>query len=163
MEKHLQTQHGLLGQNFSFCLPAAPNHYQVSFPQLVLLAFCPILECPKRVTSAPLLQQHFRTRHALDTITILKEGPIPLPQCPKCDLQTATALSPQHSQLESCAKGATAKCQCIACETIALAYQTTFSIDGNPLEKVRSFKYLGRTITDTNDDWPALYQNLRKA
>jgi hypothetical protein len=31
------------------------------------------------------------------------------------------------------------------------------------LERVRSFKYLGRILTDTDDDYPALYRNLSRA
>lgn len=41
--------------------------------------------------------------------------------------------------------------------------EEVFTLNGIPLERVRSFKYLGRILTDTNSDWPSLYHNLLKA
>ena len=90
-----------------------------------------------------MLRQHFQARHAPDIITILKEGPVPLPQGPNCDLQSATALSPCHAQSKSCAIATAAKRQRLARDTAALAKQTIFTINGAPLEKVSTFKYLG--------------------
>jgi hypothetical protein len=38
-----------------------------------------------------------------------------------------------------------------------------FTTNDIPLEKVPQFCYLGRMMANNNSDWPALYQNLRKA
>ena len=38
-----------------------------------------------------------------------------------------------------------------------------FQAYGSPLEMVTSFKYLGRILTDLDDDWPAVVGDLRKS
>jgi hypothetical protein len=38
-----------------------------------------------------------------------------------------------------------------------------FSVHGIPLESVSTFKYLGRLLSSTDDDWPTIYKNLSKA
>ena len=38
-----------------------------------------------------------------------------------------------------------------------------FEVYGKQLKKVLSFKYLGRTLTAGDDDWPAMAGNLGKA
>ena len=43
------------------------------------------------------------------------------------------------------------------------AREVVFQCYGQPLETVQSFKYLGRLLTSTNDDWPTIYKNLTKA
>ena len=39
----------------------------------------------------------------------------------------------------------------------------TFNTYGRPLEMVNSFRYLGRVISGSYDDWPAVFRNLEKA
>ena len=41
--------------------------------------------------------------------------------------------------------------------------EKTFTADGIPLSQVISFTYLGRILTATDDYWPAVVRNLRKA
>ena len=38
-----------------------------------------------------------------------------------------------------------------------------FEAYGEPLENVTAFKYLGRVMTEGDDDWPEVVGNLRKA
>ena len=38
-----------------------------------------------------------------------------------------------------------------------------FTAYGEELEQVSTFRYLGRPLSATDNDWPALYWNLRKA
>ena len=43
------------------------------------------------------MQVHFVHRHVHDTVVILEEGNLPLPWCPRCDLQvTRKALNGRH-------------------------------------------------------------------
>ena len=43
------------------------------------------------------------------------------------------------------------------------AATTRFTINGEQLEQVRSFGYLGRCVHEDNSDWPALFSNVKKA
>lgn len=38
-----------------------------------------------------------------------------------------------------------------------------FTINGNELKSVETFKYLGHIVSSTDSDWPALQKNLTKA
>ena len=41
--------------------------------------------------------------------------------------------------------------------------ERAFQAYGEPLENVTAFKYLGRVMTVSDDDWPAVVGNLKKA
>jgi hypothetical protein len=43
------------------------------------------------------------------------------------------------------------------------ALQQCFTVSGTPIERVTTFKYLGRQTASCNDDWPELCLNLNKA
>ena len=40
--------------------------------------------------------------------------------------------------------------------------ERVFEAYGVPIKSVSEFKYLGRILTATDDDWPAVVGNLRK-
>jgi hypothetical protein len=46
---------------------------------------------------------------------------------------------------------------------VMLAQETIFTVFGNAIENVHEFKYLGRIVTDTDDDKPTIVNNLNKA
>jgi hypothetical protein len=62
-----------------------------------------------------------------------------------------------------CQELAAAKCRRLALEDICKAEEVTFSACGVPLDQVQVFQYLGQMISETDLDWPNLYQNLAKA
>ena len=41
--------------------------------------------------------------------------------------------------------------------------ETAFHAYRTKMRAVTDFKYLGRVLTDTDDDWPAVAGNIRKA
>ena len=41
--------------------------------------------------------------------------------------------------------------------------ELTFTVLGTPIERIKEFKYLGRILEESDDDWPALQSNLKKA
>jgi hypothetical protein len=72
-------------------------------------------------------------------------------------------LNNRHYNSTVCKQGA-ARAQQRQAELKALeADTTTFSINNTPIEKVRTFLYLGRIIAYNNSDWATLYCNLKKA
>ena len=48
-------------------------------------------------------------------------------------------------------------------EHVAVNQDIIFTILGEPIEKVNEFKYLGRYVTDTDDDTVTIKYNLKKA
>jgi hypothetical protein len=43
------------------------------------------------------------------------------------------------------------------------AKSTIFLVNGEPIETVAQFKYLGRVLAEDDDDWPAIHDNITKA
>jgi hypothetical protein len=102
---------------------------------------------------------HFRNMHNHDTITVSEEGP--QPHCPKCEV-FQKEVGQRHQQSEACKQSA----MCIEIRGNQEANRentrnTTFTVKGEPIEQVTEFKYLGRMVTETDDDWCAI--NLKRA
>ena len=56
------------------------------------------------------MRVHFVHRHVHNTVVMLEEGNLPLPQCPRCDLQVSRkALNGHHLGTLQCHKGAERK------------------------------------------------------
>jgi Reverse transcriptase (RNA-dependent DNA polymerase) len=137
-----------------------PTTYMVSVNKSDLTP-CPAPDCPYTTHLAQRMRLHFTSMHNSDTIVIREEGL--LPRCSNCGIFQKD-VGPQHKQSEAC-KSAT---RCIEIrrsqkENEQMAESTVFTVKGNPIERVSEFKYLGRMITETDDDWCAVNRNLKHA
>ena len=71
---------------------------------------CPVEGCPGVSATRAAMRVNFVHRHVHDTEVILEEGNLPLPQCPRCDLQVSRkALNGRHLETSQCRKGAERK------------------------------------------------------
>ena len=110
------------------------------------------------------MRVHFVNRHVLDTVVILKESNSPHPQCAKCDMQVPwRALNWRHPGTAECVKGVERKKQRLVDTETRENSEQAFEAYGATIESVSEFKYLGRILTATEDDWKAVVGNLRKA
>ena len=110
------------------------------------------------------MRVHFVHRHVHDTVVILEEGNLPLPRCPRCDLQVSRkALNGRHLETNQCKKGAERKQRRLAAAEVETTSEKAFHAYGDKMRAVTEFRYLGRAMTNTDDDWPAVAGNLRKA
>ena len=73
------------------------------------------------------------------------------------------ALASSHLNSALCRHGVERRQRWLAAEEAALAREVRFSVKGVPLEQVPEFRYLGRLLSSTDDDWPTIYSNLSKA
>ena len=102
------------------------------------------------------MQVHFVHRNVLDTVVILEEGNSPHPRCAWCDMQVPwRALNGRNPGTSQCHKGAERKRRRLAEAEIQENSERAFEAYGAPIESVTEFKYLGRILTATEDDWPA--------
>ena len=102
--------------------------------------------------------------HVHDTVVILEEGNPPLPRCPRCDLQVSRrALNGRHLGTNQCRTGAERKIWRLAAAEGEAATERDFTAYGRRMDSVREFRYLGRTLTSTDDDWPAVARNIQRA
>ena len=62
-----------------------------------------------------------------------------------------------------CEKGAERKQRRLAETETRESLERALSAYGKPMEAVTEFRYLGRLLTATGDDWPAVAGNIKKA
>ena len=166
LPSHMLSQHGVVHQDNQ---PAPPEEqardYRVSFPPHLDSIECPVDVCRETIKGKRHnLRKHFVHRHPDDTICILEEGQHPLTKCPRCGMHVNyRALNSTHPTSQLCADGLARRRQRAAELEVRKAREHVFTACGTPLENVSSFKYLGRVLTSTDDDWPAMYANLGKA
>ena len=103
---------------------------------------------------------HFVHRNVLDTVVMLEEGNSPHPRCAWCDMQLPQrALNGRKLGTAQCLKGAEHQAEAETRENLEQAFEAYWA----PIESVTEFKYQGRILTATDDDWPAVVGNLGKA
>ena len=110
------------------------------------------------------MRVHFVHRHVHDTVVILEEGNLSLPRCPRCDLQVSRkSLNGRHLETSQCRTGTERKRRRLAEAELETTSEKAFHAYGTKMRAVTEFKYLGRFLTNTDDDWPAVAGNIRKA
>jgi hypothetical protein len=166
IQQHLRTQHGQDPPTFELpdnILDAhVPHTYVISFPRVLPHKPCPVPECTARPTTRTAFRIHFRNRHPHDSIHILEEHPVPYPKCELCGFQVPIG-SRNHQSTKMCRDGRARKQQIEAAIRAHRAQAVTFQACNTQLENVNAFSYLGRLTTNTDNDWPAVYKNLKKA
>lgn len=159
---HMRMVHGAPYFTALICLPAGTAAtYHVSFPSTreghTLGA-----GCPGRALKRAGLRAHFARRHWQIQLIINEEGP--LPRCEKCLMSVLQlGLNRSHPTSQACREGAERVRRRHLHEEAHRASEVTFTANGQMLEKVDVFKYLGRLLVINDDDAPALVRNLLRA
>eukprot|EP00978_Attheya_sp_CCMP212_P031988 scaffold122904_cov62-Attheya_sp.AAC.4 len=124
--------------------------------------------CPGKATSRANIRAHFMHRqHDKDKLIILDEGTFPHPRgCEHCNMFVPRlevyTFHPNTAVI--CKDGADWKRQCQARrEESRQAMEQVLVARGVPLDTVHFFKYLGRLLSNMDEDWPAVHANLCKA
>ena len=108
MSSHLMTRHGKAAARWQLWTPQAgrgPRTYKMSFPAKEGPRRCPVEVCLGFLTTSTAMRVHFVHQHVQDTVVMLEEGNLPLPQFFRCDLQvTRKALNGCHMGTLQCKK-----------------------------------------------------------
>ena len=119
--------------------------------------------CPRVLVTRTAMRVQFVHRHVHDTVVMLEEGNIPLPRCPRCDLQASRkALNGRHLWTIQCRTGTEQKRRRLAVAEMQENLERAFHAYGKPMEAVLEFCYLRRLLTATDDDWLSVAGNIRK-
>jgi hypothetical protein len=122
---------------------------------------CPVLNCPYTTELRQRMRVHFRNMHIDDTIIIAEEGP--LPRCTNCGL-FQLLVGKKHQETATCIKySKIKKDRELDLVNKITASNTIFMINNQPIENVTEFKYLGRYITNNDNDWKAVTWNIKRA
>ena len=112
------------------------------------------------------MRVQFLHRHAFDMVVILDEENSPHPRCPRCNMQVPRrAKNRRHPGNAQCLKGPERKRRRLAEAETETPKNVEWEFEANrePIESVTEFKYLGRILTATDDDWMVVVGNLGKA
>ncbi len=96
----------------------------------------------------------------MDLVTVAKEGKYD--RCEQCGMQ-ANLLYPRHRFSKECQVGVERKKQREGAVTLALALRQQFTVNGDVLERVEVFKYLGCLQAQDDDYIQAIRAQLQKA
>ena len=128
--------------------------YRIEFPKGGTKE-CPVAGCPGRAGTRTAMRLHFWRRHVRDVVIILEEVNLPHPRCPLCDMFLPwQSLNGRHNSIEMCRSGAEKKRRRLAEAEVRDSAKMASEVYRDQLQAVPSFTYLGRILTEGDDDWP---------
>jgi len=134
--------------------------YSFSMPANVRTP-CPVPGCYYQALSRTSMRRHFAWRHLHDSLCIQEEGR--LPRCPRCGI-FLHFISQKHLNSIDCRRLADRnRRQQTYEQAVATTLNTTFYIDGTPIENVTDKRYLGCQIQHQCREDLAIAVNLKKA
>ena len=97
----------------------------------------------------------------------MQEEPETLPRCEYYWMDMPSARIFKHRQIDKCNKDTERRLQQIDMEMVDRCVEMEFSMDGEDgeygdkrVEGVGTFRYLRRTLDQTDDDWPEVRRNI---
>ena len=120
---------------------------------------CPVPNCSGGGTTTWSMYRHFAQRHPEADIIIQADGE--LPKCDKCMMRCKNLKS--HQLTKTCQNLSRRRNNERLQDAQAEGNNVKFYVGGNEIDRVHNFMYLGRLLSDDDDDSPAIDSNLRKA
>ena len=122
---------------------------------------CPCFQCLFTTNNKTRLRKHFRARHPNAIIIIKQEGL--LPRCQECGLFQANVNSANHLESQECKKYAQIRSNRRFDLCQEAAKNVKFCVSGEEIKMVQEFKYLGRILSNNDNDLKAVESQLVKA
>ena len=165
---HMERSHGIL-------LPpirrvevrgGGPETYKVSLPRIFKSMEFPVEVCLARANTPGRLRDNFMYQHWKSKVAIMQEGIELLPQCDQCGMHIPAARIFNHRQADKCNKATDIILQRRDVDMAARCGEIELSLEGEEgdkmVEGVATFRYLGRTLEQTNYDWNAVRRNIMR-
>jgi hypothetical protein len=121
---------------------------------------CPYPRCKGELNSGWMMRRHFRDVHPRDLVEIPSERFFP--RCERCGMQCNPSY-PAHIITKECRAGTERRHQQDMVIRSALALHQQFTIQDQVHERVIVFKYLGRLLSQDDNDVQAVRAQLCKA
>ena len=114
--------------------------YKMHFPAKDGRRRCPVEGCLGVLATQAAMWVHFVHRHVHNTVVILDESNLPLPRCPRCDLQfSRKALNGCHLETSQCRTGTERKRRRLAEADMRVASERAFHSYGEQMRLVTEF------------------------
>ena len=162
MRRHLADQHDIyqgvvMPQEY---LNARPSVLYQAHPRYDGKLTCPVPGCLGILADGWMIRRHFWDLHPFDWVVVPKEGTFP--RFKRCSMQVSPAY-PQQARTKECQVGTDRYTQRESAIASALALRHEFTVQGDMLERVEVFKYLGRLLAQDDNDAQAIRHQLRMA
>lgn len=109
------------------------------------------------------MRRHFMFMHNQHAIHIVEEGNTPFPRCEECGMHLKNPNTASHRRSHVCQQGRRKRRERAKDVQRKAANEVVFYINGNPIENVKFFKYLGRWVSRDDNDHKAISENIKKA
>ena len=160
LKRHMEQQHSIINTNRYICREVQETgRYSLTF-QKGKTNKCPVPQCTGGGRDKFGIYRHFCFMHPRADIVITEDGI--LPKCSLCGMRVSGDIS-KHQTSYTCKKGSYRRQNEIKQDQQFQANNVKFYIGGEELERVHHFKYLGRILTENDDDTMCIEGNLKKA
>ena len=130
--------------------------YKLSFPWNLKSVDCPVEGCPAKGKTPGSVREHFMFCHWKSKLSILQEGPEPLPRCDQCGMHMQATRLFTHRQSYKCHTLTKRQIRRRDVDMMVRCGEMEFSLDGeeggNRVENVPNLRYLGRPLYQTDGD-----------
>ena len=141
--------------------------YKVSFLRILRSVDCPMEGCLSKAKKKGRLRDQFIFRHCKSKVAILHEGPKLSPRCDQFRMHTQADRLFKHKHLNKCHKSTEIRIRRRDVEMASRCGEIEFNLDGEEVdervENVPTFRYMGRPLYQTDDDWTAVQRNIMHA
>lgn len=122
---------------------------------------CPKDGCPYKGSNGTNLRKHLRSRHPWDEV---ESEDMTLARCPNCLVYLmGETVSQRHLNSADCNRWTERNGRLLQESAHLKQKNMQFSVSGEKVENVNSYRYLGRDMSEDNDDWMTIHSNMKKA
>ena len=139
------------------------QHFVVDMPRGGDGIKCPVPGCPLKAqyNQPSRMRHHFTFAHMEHTIFIPQQGEVP--RCQVCGHTGRTADQASHRASATCRDARERYRRYLHHIAEEDSRGVEFTVGGEKFNRVSEFKYLGRVVSEDDDDSPAIETNLKKA
>jgi hypothetical protein len=159
---HLRDIHGIRDS-----IPTVPidssegKSYTIHMPLQGFDTPCPVIDCPAHPSAWALMRNHFTRMHT-EAELIIPEDPL-ICKCPSCGAYVRY-ITERHLASQTCKILTQRRSDRVKLKNRSeILTSTKFYACGTELTRVSDFSYLGRWISDDDDDTQAVLANIKKA
>lgn len=161
LARHLRFKHFLPSVNISTLMRKESNELEKEILTISTSGGrCPKEGCPYQGPDHNGLRKHLRSCHPWDIVT---SDDLDLQQCPSCLMYLLGGIPPNHSRTKDCVKYTDRNRRMKQRDVNRRDAGRKLTVDDTPLESVMVFKYLGRAITQNDDNWMVVSSNIANA
>ena len=161
LKRHFKEKHGHVPKKYKSIETSELETGTFQMEEIVKGKFnaCPVENCQGGGRDKFGIYRHFCFRHPTATVVIRQDGL--LPKCELCGMHTRDVK--KHQRTKTCEIGRGRRLNEQKQVAQARADSIDITVNGISVERVKRFKYLGRILTENDDDTLCIEEQIKKA